>query len=130
MGGRPSKYPGDEIACATVIRVGEQGGGKDAMACALQVSKQTMLRWMDVECDQYQSQAFCDAVEEGLTRGRRAFIEHVQEHMVEEPGGQRINAGVMKFVAQHKYGLVERTQVEQQQSGSITMHVSEEESEL
>lgn len=113
-GGRPTSYPGDETAIPLVIEIGRKGGGKAAMAEALQVSHKTLLTYLNPDDTAYKGEAFCKAVELGLTLGMNQLMQRVDRYSVEEPNEARLNMGAIKFLAQHKYGLTDKTQVETQ----------------
>ena len=133
--GRPSKFPkltnskpDVKTACEKAYRVTAAGGGRIAVAAAFNVSYQTFLDWTDVECPRYKGKEFSEAVMEGLAVGQQKFMREVQEHTVEGPEDKRINMGAVKFLAQHQYGLVDKTQVET--SGNMKVNINKEDSEL
>ena len=125
-----SKWPGDAKADEIVRAIGSNGGGKAAMAAKLKISHQTMLRWMDPEDPAYKGERFCEAVREALTEGQAKLMAKAEAHMVEEPGEAKINLGVLKFIAQHKYGLTDKTQVEQTGNQSIQINIDKDEADL
>ena len=126
--GRPSKYPGDKRAIAIVIKVGENGGGKLDMAVGLGVSHKALIDWLNSDSAFYKGDEFSEAVEDALSKSASRFVNGIQTHMVEEPGSAKVNVGVMKFIAQHKYGMVEKTVQETQ--GGLHVHVDKEDADL
>ncbi len=117
--GRPSRFPKKsnsepdiEKACKMAYDVTAAGGGKKSVAAAFDVSYQTYLDWTNPECPRYKGKEFSDSVERGLIVGEGVFMDEVREHMVEEQDEGRVNMGVVKFIAQHRYGLVDRQQIE------------------
>lgn len=117
--GRPSKFPkltnskpDIKTACEKAYKVTAAGGGRKSVAAAFDVSYQTYLDWTNPECDRYKGSEFSDSVERGLIVGEGVFMDEVRQHMVEEQDEGKVNMGVVKFIAQHRYNLVDRQQIE------------------
>ena len=133
--GRPSKFPkltnskpDIKTASEKAYRVTAAGGGRIAVAAEFNVSYQTFLDWTDPECPRYKGKEFSEAVMEGLAVGQQKFMREVQEHTVEGPEDGRINMGAVKFLAQHQYGLVDKTQV--QTEGTMKVNVDKDDAGL
>jgi len=126
--GRPTKYPGDEKACALAMKAGEEGGGKHTIACAIGISHKVLLEWLNVDHNCYKGELFRKAVDKALSISADLFLIKVEGHMVEEPGEAKINTGVMNFIALHKHGMVPKTQIENQ--GGLHVHVEKDDADL
>lgn len=132
-GGRPSKYPSDpEVAkqlLDIVYNIGAKGGSRHDIARYIGISYKTYLEWVNPDGLYYQGDEFVDAVESGMTAGAASFLQRCYDRMIETPGEDRMNPVIMKFIAQHQYGLVDKTKVENEGAG-IKVVIDKDDAEL
>ena len=84
--GRPSKY--DPSYCERVIQLGADGNSKEAIAVELGITWKTLNNWADEFPD------FLLALEEAKNLEMVWFEKIAKSHMIESPGGNRLNTAL------------------------------------
>lgn len=84
--GRPTKY--DPSYCERVIQLGADGNSKEAIAVELGITWKTLNNWAD------EHPAFLLALEEAKNREMVWFEKLAKSHMIESPGGNRLNTAL------------------------------------
>ena len=84
--GRPSEYKPEY--CDVVIECGRRGESFAGMSCACDTSKQTMALWMK------QNPEFLNSMENARTLSQLWWEKVGQDHIVECPDGNKVNAGL------------------------------------
>ena len=84
--GRPTKY--DPAFCDKIIELGRQGKSKVQMVADTGIPYATMTRW----CDEYPE--FRAAMDHAMHLAQAYWEDLGHTHMVESPGGPRLNTGL------------------------------------
>jgi transposase len=84
--GRPTKY--DPAICEKIIELGRQGKSKAQMVAATDIPYATLTRW----CDEYPE--FRAAMDHAMFLSQSYWEDLGHTHMVESPGGPRLNTGL------------------------------------
>jgi len=93
--GRPTKY--DPAMCDRVIEYGRQGLSRTAIACELGISSALIPEWEMAHPD------FLRAMNEAHDLARKHYEKLAESHMVEVPGGPRVNTQLFKFIVQARF---------------------------
>lgn len=84
--GRPTKY--DPAFCERVVELGRQGKSRESICARLGIGWSTLHAWADIYPE------FQDALEEAKFLEQDYWEELGSQHIVEVPGGPKLNTGV------------------------------------
>lgn len=84
--GRPTKY--DPAICEQIIELGRQGKSKVQMVAATNIPYATMSAWEQAH------PAFREAMDEAMRLAQAFWEDLAIAHMVEMPGGPKLNTGL------------------------------------
>lgn len=83
--------------CDRVIEYGRQGLSRTAIACELGISGTLLPEWELVHPE------FLNAMNEAHDLARKHYEKLAESHMVEVPGGPRVNTQLFKFIVQARF---------------------------
>jgi hypothetical protein len=117
--GRPSKY--DPSFCQIAIDLGKKGYSREAISSELGITWQTLGNWAEANPD------FFTALEEAKKEEMLFFEKLALDHMIERPGGNRINTALwsrsMAARFPHKYRENNKLEVTGKNNGAIQVDV-------